>query len=42
MGADLYLTSLPHCQLTDERKVKIREAVEDIREKHMPTYSEEM
>ena len=28
MGADLYLTSLPHCDLTDERKVKIKELIE--------------
>ena len=39
MGADLYLTSLPHCQLTDERKVKIREAVEGVPDKEVLAFN---
>ena len=39
MGADLTLTSLPHCQLTDERKVKIREAVEGVPDKEVLAFN---
>jgi len=39
MGADLILTSLPHCQLTDERKVKIREAVEGVPDKEVLAFN---
>jgi len=41
MGAELILTSLPHCKLTDERKVKIREAVEGVPDKEVLAFNED-
>ena len=41
MGADLYLSSLPHCQLTDERKEKITELVDSVSDKEILAYNED-
>ena len=41
MGADLILNSIPFCQLTDERKKKITEAVEAVEDKKILTYNED-
>ena len=41
MGADLILNSIPFCQLTEERKKKITEAVEAVEDKLILAYNEE-
>jgi len=41
MSADLYLSSLPHCQLTDERKEKITELVDSVSDKEILAYNED-
>lgn len=41
MGADLYLSSLPHCVLNDERKEKITESINSISDKKILAYNED-
>ena len=41
MGADLILNSIPFCQLTEERKKKITEAVEAVEDKRILAYNED-
>jgi len=41
MGADLYLSSLPHCNLTDERKEKIKDLIDSVPDKEILAYNED-
>ena len=41
MGADLYLSSLPHCKLTEDRKTKITELVDSVSDKEILAYNED-
>jgi hypothetical protein len=40
MGVDIRLYSLPHCELTDERREKITEVVEAVSDKDILDYNE--
>ena len=41
MGADLYLSSLPHAELTDERKDELEEAIEKVADNDVLSFNKD-